>query len=293
MTKKYSLLGFMFVCSSCLFGQNTILWKITNAKNAHISYLVGTYHLFGDSFVDSFPVIKEKLQTTDLVITETKIDRIKVASYYNARPVSDTLLTFLSKDDVDFIANLFRSMGGKVDIGKFTPGELYVKLQALYPKVKCTAIGKGDTYSMDEYSQYLGNMFKKQLYYLETDSFQLEKINQVTSVYDWKFFKKNAPSLIAKYRNDVPNEQLCALANKYASFSIDYKFEDACKLMKNNNQNDDLLKKRNDDWMQKLPELLEKNNCFIAVGLGHLYYKCGIIQQLKKIGYTVEPVEMK
>jgi uncharacterized protein len=293
MAKKYFLFGLMFLCSSCLFGQNTILWKITNAKNAHISYLVGTYHLFGNSFIDSFRVINEKLQTTGLVITETKIDREKVASYYNARPVSDTLSTILSKDDADFIINLFKSMRGNIDIRKFTPGELFVKLQALYPKIKCAAINKSDTYSMDEYFQYLGNVSKKEPYYLETDSFQLEKLTQATSAYDWKFFKKNTPVLIAKYKDDVPNENLCSLANQYASFSINYNFEGACNFMKNNNQNDVLVKKRNDDWMQKLPQFLEKNNCFIAVGLAHLYNKCGIIQQLKEIGYTVEPVEMK
>ena len=47
-------------------------------------------------------------------------------------------------------------MEGQVDVTKFTPGELLVKLQAVYPKFKCAAINKADTYSMDEYLQYLG-----------------------------------------------------------------------------------------------------------------------------------------
>ena len=146
---------------------------------------------------------------------------------------------------------------------------------------------------MDEYVQYLGNLSKKRLYYFETDSLQLEKLTQATSVYDWKFLKKNLPSLIDKYRNDEPDENLCSLANQYASLVIDYKFEGKCDVLKGNNSNEVLVRKRNTDWLPKLKTFLENNNCFIAIGLGHLYNKCGLIQQLREIGYNVEPVKMK
>jgi uncharacterized protein YbaP (TraB family) len=38
---------------------------------------------------------------------------------------------------------------------------------------------------------------------------------------------------------------------------------------------------------------LENRNCFIAVGLSHLMYKCGLINQLKELGYTITPIEIK
>ena len=101
-----------------------------------------------------------------------------------------------------------------------------------------------------------------------------------------------SPSLIDKYRKDEQNETLCSFANKYALFTIDYKFEETCNFLKGSNLNDALVKKRNDDWIQRLPKLLENNNCFIAVGLGHLYNKCGLIERLKGLGYIVEPVKM-
>ena len=114
MTAKYSLTGIFFLFSAFLFGQNTILWKVTNPTNKNISYLLGTHHLFGESFIDSFPLIKQSLKSADLVITETKIDRAKVAAYYNSRSSSDTLLNILAKADVDFIINLFKSWRGKL-----------------------------------------------------------------------------------------------------------------------------------------------------------------------------------
>jgi uncharacterized protein len=293
MTLRNLLTCILIFFSTFLFGQTTILWKVTSTNNKNISYLLGTYHLFGNSFIDSFPVIAEKIQASDLIITELKLDREKIAALYNARPESGTLHTVLSKEDEDFIQTIFKKPVGQTTLLKFTPGELYVKLQAYYPKYKCSVINKNDTQSMDEYVQNLGNRLQKKLYYFETDSFQFEALSEATKMIDWKIFKKNVPSLLDKYRNTATDESLCLFANQYASFAVDYKFKDPCNLLNNNAMNNALVIKRNEDWLKKLPSLLENNNCFIAVGLGHFFNKCGLIEQLKELGYIVEPVNMK
>ena len=38
---------------------------------------------------------------------------------------------------------------------------------------------------------------------------------------------------------------------------------------------------------------MDKNNCFIALGLAHYYNKCGIIEGLRAMGYVVEQVDMR
>lgn len=149
-----------------------MLWKVTNFNSKDISCLLGTYHQFGESFIDSLPVIKEKLQASDLIITEVKVDRAKWAELYNARPSSDTLSTILSKKDIEFITGILKK--GQVDISKYTPGELIAKLQSNFPMTFCTAINKTDKKLMDEYIQLLGSRLQKQLYYFETDSFQID-----------------------------------------------------------------------------------------------------------------------
>jgi len=47
---------------------------------------------------------------------------------------------------------------------------------------------------------------------------------------------------------------------------------------------------RNKYWMKSIPDLIEKKSCFIAVGAGHLVGETGLINQLRKLGFTVEPV---
>ena len=271
-----------------LFGQNTILWKVTKQGNKHVSYLLGTHHMFGESFVDSFPVIKKKLNASKLIITETKIDRDKVAEYYNARQSSDSIMNILPKQDVVYINRVLNNV--KIDVSKFTPGELFLRLQMTFPKFKCAVMNASDKFVLDEYLQYLGSQKKKKLYYLETDSFQLDKIKEMTKGIDWAFFKKRVPSLLTRYRATTTDESQCTLANQYASFTVDYKLSDTCKTT---GVNDLLITKRNNEWMQKLPGLLDQRNCFIALGLAHFYNKCGIIERLREMGYHVEEVEMR
>jgi uncharacterized protein YbaP (TraB family) len=55
----------------------------------------------------------------------------------------------------------------------------------------------------------------------------------------------------------------------------------------------ELLLKRNNYWMMKLPSILKNGNIFIAVGLQHLKYKEGLISQLRKLGYTVKPIKIE
>ena len=57
--------------------------------------------------------------------------------------------------------------------------------------------------------------------------------------------------------------------------------------IKENGDMDFLIKKRNDNWMQTLPALFKKQSNFVAVGALHLAGPDGLVEQLKKMGYTV------
>lgn len=62
--------------SQFAISQNTILWKVTDTINNKTSFIVGTFHQLGNSFVDSIPEIKESLMGSDLAIFES-IDKIE------------------------------------------------------------------------------------------------------------------------------------------------------------------------------------------------------------------------
>lgn len=294
MKNIFSLL--LVFCFTVASAQHTILWKITNSNTTHVSYLLGTNHSFGASFVQSFPVIRERLASTELVITEAELDRESTIAYYNARAGSDTFFSVLRKADADQVLDIFKNTRAPIDITKYTPGEIFLRLSALLQRMNSSVINQADTILMDKYIQNLGMMENKKFYYLETESFQLNKLSEMGSVINWKLFKKYTPALLNIYRKEKWRKKLGLGLVDYANLTIDYKFSAACvdqKSKKIQIENDQMMRERNQDWMQKLPELLKTQNCFIAVGLMHLYYQCGLVEQLKAIGYTVEPVPMK
>jgi len=81
-------------------------------------------------------------------------------------------------------------------------------------------------------------------------------------------------------------QEVCAFSKNYKVLNINYKFQINCP-------DDVLIKERNGHWMAKLLDYLLAKNCFIAVGMTHLYYDCGLITQLRANGFSVEPVLLK
>lgn len=269
--------------------QNTFLWKITGKDSKNTSYLLGTYHLLGESFVDKFPVIEEKIKSCDFVVTETEIDWKKIVENYNARPSTDSLEQTVSKEEYDYIKGMFKDT--RTDVTKLGPGELWQKIAVCYVIKSCTALNPKDQFYMDEYLQKIGTDNNKTPYYLETNSDQSEILKQSTSFIDWKYFKDNISGTLKSFKKIKTNERYCSTTNDYVAFKEDYKFKKNCSSL--DDRDDILLTERNNEWMQKLPGLINSNNCFIAVGLAHLRYKCGLIQQLRDLGYSVEPVTMR
>ena len=53
---------------------------------------------------------------------------------------------------------------------------------------------------------------------------------------------------------------------------------------------DILLDDRNKNWVAQLKNLMHTNTLFVAVGAGHLVGPQGLINLLRKEGYTLRPI---
>lgn len=49
---------------------------------------------------------------------------------------------------------------------------------------------------------------------------------------------------------------------------------------------------RNQIWVPKIIYKIKEGSCFIAVGLGHLQYKTGLIALLRANGYRLSPINL-
>ncbi len=276
---------FFLILSPWVYGQNTILWEVTNTENNKTSYIVGTFHQFGNSFVDSIPQIKQALLNSELAVFES-IDEIEgTREMIQKRGKSLEIEKRLKKKDLEKLKALTRDW--KVDLYRLTPLEIRWKLQQEYQKIKCKTVKGTDTFKhFDRYLQHLAEENNIPLVGLETDSLQLALIQKANGDSDWKKERKPIRAWIELLTADKSNTGICELANNYRNFNLDYTFESEC-------EDDVLLLQRNKDWMRIIPKLIRTKNTFLAVGYFHLKYKCGLLEQLKEQGFTVKPVQIQ
>jgi len=274
--------------SATVFAQETHLWKVTSKNGKHTSYLYGTMHFFGESFYNKYPVLDKSLMSSDMVVTEMEMIRKTAENYGNP---TDEAEKILNKEQLNLVKEIFKNE--KTDFRRFNPSEMAFKLQMKFNAKNCIYLNPSDEYYLDQYIQKKGKENNKKMYYLETIDQQINYLNRVDSkASDSVTWKSAAFGIKAILRQYNKSKNTClGLVEKYGSFKISYEFDKSCENI--NDHQAIIRKERNEKWMKILPELFENNNVFVAVGLGHFHYQCGLIQELKKLGYSVEPVSMK
>ncbi len=288
MKKVLNLFVFTFFIIA-VFAQNTILWSVRKAGSEKTSYVLGTLHQMGNSFVDEKPKIKELLLKSDLAIFESVEDKNeKIIGVMLNRTDDFSYREFLAKQDVDFLEEL--SIDWKVPLSKQKPSELLLKLRQEYVKMNCGTVKSADTTDhMDDYLLSIARKNTIQVQGLESFADQFNAISSINGEdFTWDKAKDAVHEWVNNFQDDKSRKKICAVVESYLKMRFDYQFETKCA------KSDEILTKRNEKWMPLITEFIQQNNSVIViVGLYHLYGECGIISQLRKAGYTVNPVKLK
>lgn len=281
---SFSLLFLMLLVSAQLtYGQHTILWKVTDTTTHKTSVLLGTYHLFGNSFIDSIPEIKAYLYASEIAIFEALDDKGKTTETINKRKDTN-IRTALGKKTYSELSQLTQAWA--VDLHKLSPAELRWKLDQEYARLSCNTVKQTDKWDhMDNYLEFLATEKGIAVYGFETYAEQVELINQEYQSPDWKQEKKTIKYLMKLLSGSKAEKDNCAFTHQYRNFELAYQFESECPL-------EVLLIERNAKWMKEIPGMIRERNCFIAVGLLHLYYNCGLLEQLRTEGFIIEPITL-
>ena len=284
MKLKGNLIIFFLLIAKIVCAQNTILWEVKDTVQNKTSWLLGTYHQLGNHFVDSLPVIKEKLRASDLAIFES-IDGQATKDYIFERQTDLSFQKDLKKGYAEKLISLSKEW--LYPLEKLKPSEVLIKLQQEYYTSHCQNVMETDTWDhLDNYLQFLANEYNMPIVGLETDSSQVAMVNQNTGNADWKSLRKEIYFWIDANLDVKSESDLCHFASQYKKFQLDYKFDQECI-------DDVLIEERNENWMKALPQKLSENNCFVAVGLFHLFRSCGLIEQLRKNGFLCSEVKMQ
>lgn len=269
-----------------------ILYKIEGKKNQSPSYVFGSHHLSPISIVEEAGVMEYFDQTNQVVgEIDLTIDPIALSMAlqpYMMAPADSTLSILLKGEDLDSLNTQFVKWAPM-------PGMNLQMLDPLKPMAVTTMLAAGMTQEvmpgfdpkqqLDTYFFQTGVQQGKKTLALETPEYQGEVLFNMTPL------SVQAETLVEILKN--PEEAIEASKNLTKA----YKERDLNAMLDLSRQDEEhpefmenVLYKRNADWMKKLPDIIDSEASFIVVGALHLAGPEGIIQGLKDLGYVITPI---
>ena len=284
------LLALLLLCTN-LRAQNTpgtLLWEVSRQDSPFKSYLFGTFHEVEPAFFATLNNAMGKLASADVVYVEESSTEAtsspalfsQLGTWNQAR--WDLLLT--SEQQVIF--REFISKAERPDFYKLPPLVLNRTVSGMYFLEFCPSPGRQSYELMDTYIERLARQQQKPVNSLDHNQGDLlQKVASTRSATQDSMYAGFCVDFMQKMLQDDTKD--CALLDKYKQFEVDYQLD--TDLMQTENDSP-LLIERNNQWTATLEAAMHTRNCFVAVGLRHLFYKQGLIEQLRLRGYLVTPV---
>ena len=263
-----------------------VFYAVTGNGIKDTSWLFGTYHLINDSYLNETTAVLNAFEKAKHLVVEVIIDSSELASANSKALLQNKQLAELL--DKGFADSLDTEL-------KATIGQGIEQFQTLKPMTVMLTLSMVNLMKDNQpiLKKYTGipldasfvaksKSSGKAATALETINEQMDLLfntisdeQQVTML---KLFLRNKEQHI-KMGND--------LLNIYFENDISKIYRIYQESIKATGDMDFLIKKRNDNWMQTLPALFKKQSNFVAVGALHLAGPDGLVEQFKKLGYTV------
>ncbi|MBE0390369.1 TraB/GumN family protein [Flavobacterium sp. PL002] len=256
--------------------ENSLLWEISGKGLSKTSYLYGTIHM---------------ICSEDYFLSE------KVKKAFD---VSDKLVLEINLADPKELADAQQMAMGKETLDKtLTPDQLS-KLEAILKSRTGLSVQQVNSYSLTTVmSLVLMKSFKctdLKFYEMEFIAKAKERGMEVAGFESIKaqiaiFEKAYTNDEMLKMFEDMNETEAANTVSQYKKEHIQdvYNSLTDIKIM-NSLAKNEMLDKRNANWVQNLPNIVKEQSAFIAVGAAHLAGDLGVINLLRKAGYTVKPI---
>ncbi len=269
--------------------ENTLLWKISGNGLDKPSYLYGTIHRLCKEEAQLSDSLITAIQQTEQIYFEVDMDNIiEMLGVIRLMKMKNdtTLANLLSKKDYEKIKTWFEDRKGMLP---FSVLETYKPLLAastiMESGMSCEGI------AMEQVIMQEAQKTKKRINGLESMAYQM-------SIFDSIPYKLQAEQLLKYIEQDGSTGDA---DKEYDDLMKAYREQDLDKLgslitssdLGSARFEDILLNNRNRNWVVKLKTIMPEKAITIAVGAGHLPGENGVINLLRKEGFTVKPVMNK
>ncbi|CAM2783343.1 TraB/GumN family protein [Chryseobacterium flavum] len=258
---------------------NSLLWKVSGNGLSKPSYIAGTFHMLCSKDFEIKPKVLRALEKSDNLVMEINYtdpaEMMLLQKMYNTdKKISDQL----SPEEAEELNTILVKYGFDLkSIDSSSPQALYALLST-----KATPCPQSEIkfYEMELLKKAMKD--KKSIKGLEKVEDQMEAISKAY----------NLKSTIAQLKMDKEYEILYRQmieAFKNENIQLLYSLFKDERFM-NTEQEKIILTDRNQNWVKIMPEMMEKESSFFAVGGAHLIGDNGLISLLQSKGYTVKPV---
>lgn len=264
--------------------ENTLLWEISGNGMKKPSYLYGTFHLMCKQDILISEQLKKAMQFADEIYFEMDLDdpsNLLGGMFFMNMSDGKTLKDLYTEEEYAKIENYFQDSLGMplFALQKMKP----MMLQAmLYPKM----LNCKDNSGVEMELLKLATEYKKEVKGFET-------IQQQSSFFDSIPYDVQAKELLRSidsvYNWNDEFEKLITVYKEQRLSDMESLFEESEVTSGENKEH--LLDNRNLDWVNQMKEIFKKKSIFAAVGAGHLPGDMGVIELLRKEGYTLRPIQ--
>jgi uncharacterized protein len=261
--------------------ENSLFWQVSGNGLKAPSYLFGTYHFAGKSFVDSLGYVVPKLKGCKAVVGEAIMEKGDMMKFVSMMTMKGTTLDKLfTPEEYGKIAATHKELTGTdvMLVRTFKPAAVQTMWLAYTAQKTISNVNQ----AMDLYFQEEGKKLRDTVIGLET----LEE--QMNLLFNGSMENQKKHLLTFIKKKDHYRAEYLKMYRLYQQQDL----SGLSKMMFSGDEYsqvemDELLKNRNLRWMQKLPAIISQQPTFIAVGAGHLVGEFGLINQLRLKGYTV------
>jgi uncharacterized protein YbaP (TraB family) len=266
--------------------EHTLLWKITGNDLERPSWLFGTIHMLCEEDAVLSPNLQKAIRACDEVFLEVDMDDLfeMMGVMGNMRMKGDTTLRdLLSVDDYARVRAYFDARPIALP---------FTLIETFKPLLAASTLQEGDmpcdkTAILEQVIIGEARRHGKQVQGLETMAYQAGILDSIP-------YKLQAEQLVAYI--DSARTGVAGI-NLIRDLFDAYRSQDLSRLEALTVETDPallsftdiMLYHRNQNWVRKLKTLLPQRSLVIAVGAGHLPGEKGLIELLRRAGYTVTP----
>jgi len=274
------------LCIHFISNAQTSVWKVENETGT--IYLCGTFHVLRDQ---DYPLPAEfdiAYKASKKIVIETDVSKMNdpalAQSIMSKAMFKDgkTLKTVLSEQTFNKLSKVCASLGLPLQsLLMLKPSMINVTILG----VKMLQLGvKNEGVDMHYYKKAMKH--KKEVSFLESVELQIDLLTQGSDGVEEEY--------ILLFLDDLKKieKETIAMLEDWKSGDDAFMNKKVDKIIKASPEYyEELLKNRNDAWMEKIPAYFEDKEIeMVMVGAMHLHGKDGLLHQLEQKGYTLTQV---